>query len=167
MGFAPTEGPSHSCQARYSYGIKQAKFRKKPERPGFGSRRGGFLAESDGVGDQVRIEQLEIFAHIGVPDEERAAAQRLTFNIAFWPTRQAGEIEDEISRAVNYASVCAETRKFVAASRSKLIETLANALALHLLETFEIRRITIELRKYILPDVEFVSVTVTRERPEK
>jgi dihydroneopterin aldolase len=55
----------------------------------------------------------------------------------------------------------------VAASGSKLIETLADALALHLLETFEIRRITIELRKYILPDVEFVSVTVTRERPVK
>jgi dihydroneopterin aldolase len=119
------------------------------------------------VADQVRIEQLEIFAHIGVPDEERAAAQRLTFHMAVWPVRQAGELGDEISKAVNYASVCAETRKFVAARRDKLIETLANALALHLLDTFEIRRITIELRKYILPDVQFVSVTVTRERPEK
>ena len=117
--------------------------------------------------DQVLIERLEIFGHIGVPDEERAAAQRLTFNMAFWPMRQAGELEDEISRAVNYASVCAETRKFVAARRDKLIETLADALARHLLGIFEIRRITIELRKYILPDVEFVSVTVTRERPEK
>ena len=136
-------------------------------KPGFGSPLYGFLAESDDVEDQVRIEQLEIFAHIGVPDEERAAAQRLTFNIAFWPIRQAGEIDDEISRAVNYASVCAATRKFVGVSRNKLIETLADALALHLLETFDIRRITIELRKYILPDVEFVSVTVTRERPEK
>jgi dihydroneopterin aldolase len=119
------------------------------------------------VGDQVLIEQLEVFANIGVPDEERAAAQRLTFNIAFWPVRQAGELEDDISRAVNYASVAAATRTFVAASRNKLIETLANALATHLLETFEIRRITIELRKYILPDADFVSVTVTRERLEK
>jgi 7,8-dihydroneopterin aldolase/epimerase/oxygenase len=118
-------------------------------------------------GDRIHIEQLEIFAHIGVPDEERAASQRLTFHIVFWPIRQAGELNDEISKAVNYASVCAETRKFVAARRDKLIETLANALALHLLDTFEIRRITIELRKYILPDVEFVSVTVTRERLEK
>jgi hypothetical protein len=40
-------------------------------------------------------------------------------------------------------------------------------LAFHLLEVFEIRRITIELRKYILPDVEFVSVTVTRERAKE
>jgi dihydroneopterin aldolase len=119
------------------------------------------------VADQVCIEQLEVFAHIGVPDEERAASQRLTFNIALWPIRQASELEDEISKAVNYATVCAETRKFVAARRDKLIETLANALALHLLETFAISRVTIELRKYILPEVEFVSVSVTRERPEK
>ena len=125
------------------------------------------MTQEERSGDQVRIEQLEVFAHIGVPEEERAAPQRLTFNIAFWPIRQAGESEDEISRAVNYATVCGATRKFVAASRNKLIETLADALALHLLETFEIRRITIELRKYILPDVQFVSVTVTRERPEK
>jgi len=125
------------------------------------------MTQEEKSADQVHIEQLEIFAHIGVPDEERAAAQRLTFNIALWPIRQAAELEDEISRAVNYASVCAETRKFVAASRNKLIETLADALARHLLATFEIRRIAIELRKYILPDVEFVSVTVTRERLEK
>lgn len=118
-------------------------------------------------GDRVHIERLEIFAHIGVPDEERAAAQRLTFSITFWPVRQSGELEDQIARAVNYASVCGATKKFVAARRDKLIETLADALAKHLLEVFEIRRIAIELRKYILPDVEFVSVTVTRERPEK
>jgi FolB domain-containing protein len=116
--------------------------------------------------DRIHIECLEIQAHIGVPDEERSAAQRLTFNLTLWPLREMQDTNDDISRTVNYASVCAETRKFVAASRSKLIETLANALAVHLLAIFEIRRITIELRKYILPDVEFVSVTVTRERPE-
>ena len=55
-------------------------------------------------------------------------------------------------------------KKFVGQRRDRLIETLADALAAHLLEAFEIRRITIELRKYILPEVEFVSVTVTRER---
>ena len=139
------------------------RFRSNLAEPGDNQK----MMQMENFGDRIRIERLEIFAHIGVPDEERAAAQRLTFNIALWPTRQAGEIEDEISRAVNYASVCAATRKFVAGRRDKLIETLANALALHLLEAFEIRRITIELRKYILPDVEFVSVTVTRERPEK
>jgi FolB domain-containing protein len=117
--------------------------------------------------DCIHIERLEMEAHIGVPDEERAAAQRLTFNITFWPMQQAPNLNDEIARAVNYASVCTEVRKFASGRRDNLIETLANALALHLLNVFEIRAITIELRKYILPEVEFVSVTVTRERPGK
>lgn len=114
--------------------------------------------------DHIQIEQLEVFAHIGVPDDERAAPQRLTFSITLWPTRDASELGDEIAKAVNYAAVCAETKKFVHDRRDRLIETLADALAKHLLGVFEIRRITIELRKFILPDVEFVSVTVTRQQ---
>ena len=115
----------------------------------------------------VRIEQIEVLAHIGVPDDERSQPQRLTISIAFWPTRSGPELNDNIERAVNYAAVCAEVKKFVGQRSDKLIETLANKLAFHLLEVFEIRRIKIELRKYILPDVEFVSVTVTRERAKE
>jgi dihydroneopterin aldolase len=118
-------------------------------------------------GDVIRIEQIEVLAHIGVPDDERSQPQRLTINIAFWPSKSGAELNDEIGQAVNYAAVCAEVRKFVGERRDKLIETLADKLAFHLLQVFGIRRITIELRKYILPDVEFVSVTVTRERAKE
>jgi dihydroneopterin aldolase len=117
--------------------------------------------------DAVHIEQLEVFAHIGVPDEERSQPQRLTISITFWPTRQASQMGDDISRTVNYATVCSEARSFVRDRRDRLIETLADGLAIHLLGAFGIRRITIELRKFILPDVEFVSVTVTRDRSTK
>jgi FolB domain-containing protein len=118
-------------------------------------------------GDVIRIEQIELLVHIGVPDDERAQPQRLTISIAFWPNKSGPELNDDIGQAVNYAAVCAEVRKFVGGRSDKLIETLADKLAFHLLEVFGIRRITIELRKYILPDVEFVSVTVTRERAKE
>ena len=114
----------------------------------------------------IRIEGIELFAHVGVPDEERSEPQRLTVSIAFWPTRSGRELNDDITRAVNYAVVCDEVKQFVQSRRDRLIETLADAIASHLLATFEIRRLILELRKYILPDVEFVSVTVTRERSE-
>jgi dihydroneopterin aldolase len=122
--------------------------------------------ERERDGESIHIERLEVFAHIGVPDEERSSAQRLTVSITLWPVYPIAELEDEISRTVNYASVSTETKKFIAGRLDKLIETLSDALARHLLEVFEIRRITVELRKFILPDVEFVSVTVTRERSE-
>ena len=122
------------------------------------------MNQKDKFGDQVHIEQLEVFAHIGVPDEERSKPQRLTLSITIWPTQQGPELGDDIGRTVNYASVCTETKNLVRSRSDRLIETLADALANHLLDVFEIRRITIELRKYILPDVQFVSVTVTREQ---
>ena len=122
------------------------------------------MTRNEKFGDQIRIEQLEVFAHVGVPDDERSAPQRLTFSITLWPKRDALELGDQIAKVVNYAAVCAETKKFVRDRRDRLIETLADGLAKHLLEVFEIRRVTIELRKFILPDVEFVSVTVTRQQ---
>ncbi|MDP9003994.1 MAG: dihydroneopterin aldolase [Verrucomicrobiota bacterium] len=115
--------------------------------------------------DQIHIDQIEVFAHIGVPDEERCQPQRLTISLTFWPVKSGAELNDEIARAVNYAEVCAETRSLVQDRRDRLIETLADALAKHLLGIFEIKRIVVEIRKFVLPDVQFVSVTVTRDRP--
>ena len=117
--------------------------------------------------DQIHIEALEVLAHIGVPDEERASSQRLIFNITFWPTHPKSALEDELARTVDYAAICAETTRFVQARADRLIETLADALAMRLLEAFAIEKITIELRKFILPEVDFVSVTVTRDRSTK
>ena len=117
------------------------------------------------MNDHIHINQLEVFARLGVPDEERASAQRLVVNITLWPKAEMAKLGDDIARAVDYAAVCAETKRFVQGRSDRLIETLADALARRLLEVFAIEKITIELRKFILPEVDFVSVTVTRDRP--
>ena len=116
------------------------------------------------MNDHIHISQLEVSAHIGVPDEERASPQRLIFNIMFWPRQPVAGLEDDIAETVDYAEVCAETKRFVQSRADRLIETLADALAMHLLKMFAIQKVTIELRKFILPGVEFVSVIVARER---
>jgi dihydroneopterin aldolase len=117
-------------------------------------------AEPDSSG-KIHIEQLELFARIGVPDAERAKPQRLTVNITLWPVCDLGDMSDQIERTVNYSAVCNETKKFVSQTSDKLLETLSHRLARHLLKTFALQRITLELRKFVLPDAQFVSVTVT------
>jgi len=122
-------------------------------------------AEPDFFSDRIHIHQLELAARVGVPEKERAAPQRLTASITFWPRQQAKELHDDIAKTVNYSKVCDETKKFVLGRSDKLIETLADRLAAHLLQLFSIQKIEIELRKFVLPDVDYVSVTVTRSRP--
>ena len=112
--------------------------------------------------DEIHIEQLDVFARIGVPEEERANPQKLTVSISFWPYQQASDLADHIERAVNYSTVAEETKNFVRDQSLSLIETLADRLASHLLKSFPIQRVTIELRKFALQDAKYVSVTVTR-----
>ena len=112
--------------------------------------------------DQIHIEQLELSARIGVPEEERAAPQRLTVSISFWPYHAADDLADKIENAINYSSVVEETKNFVRDQSVNLIETLADRLAMHLLKNFRMQKITIELRKFPFEDANYVSVTVTR-----
>ena len=112
--------------------------------------------------DEIHIEQLEVFTRIGVPEEERANPQRLTVSISFWPYQQTRDLADNIEGTVNYSAVAEETKNFLRDQSLKLIETLAEVLASHLLKSFPIQKITIELRKFALQDAKYVSITVTR-----
>ena len=118
--------------------------------------------ESHPFCDEIRIEQLEISARIGVPEEERVTPQRLTINISFWPYQQTRDLADNIHNAVNYSVVADETKSFVRDRSVNLIETLADQVAAHLLKTFPIQKVTVEVRKFALPDAKYVSATVTR-----
>jgi len=112
--------------------------------------------------DEIHIEQLDVFTRVGVPEEERANPQRLTVGISFWPYQQTSDLADHIERTVNYSAVAEETKNFVRDQSVSLIETLAERLASHLLTSFPIQKVTIELRKFALQDAKYVSVTVTR-----
>jgi dihydroneopterin aldolase len=118
--------------------------------------------ESHPFCDEIRIEQLEISARIGVPEEERVTPQRLTINISFWPYQQIRDLDDTIQNAVDYSLVAEETKSFVRGRSLKLIETLADQVAAHLFKTFPIQKVTLEVRKFALPDAKYVSATVTR-----
>jgi dihydroneopterin aldolase len=118
--------------------------------------------ESHRFCDEVHIEQLEVSARVGVPEQERANLQRLTVSISFWPYQQIRDVADDIDHTVNYSVVAQETKRFVRDQSVNLIETLADRLAAHLLKTFPIQKITVELRKFPLQDAKYISATVTR-----
>jgi 7,8-dihydroneopterin aldolase/epimerase/oxygenase len=112
--------------------------------------------------DEIHIEQLEVFTRVGVPEVERSKPQRLTVSISLWPYQQTSDSADHIERTVNYSTVAEETKNFLRDQSVSLIETLAERLANHLLKSFPIQKVTIELRKFVLQDAKYVSVTVTR-----
>jgi FolB domain-containing protein len=112
--------------------------------------------------DRIHIEQLEIHGRVGVPDSERAEAQRLSLNVTLWPN--IAELHDNLANTVNYSAVAECVKEFVSLRDYKLIETLAEEIAAHLLAQFDLPKVEVEVRKFVLPDANYVSVTAARER---
>jgi FolB domain-containing protein len=111
--------------------------------------------------DRIHIEQLEVHGRVGVPDFERAEPQRLSLNVTLWP--KIAELHDNIANTVNYSVVAECAKEFVNQHDYKLIETLAEEMAAHLLAQFDLRKVELEVRKFVLPDANYVSVTAVRE----
>ena len=112
--------------------------------------------------DQVHIEQLEVFGRVGVTENERSKPQRLTLTITVRPRVGFDDVQDDITRAVNYSAIAAASREFVRERSFSLIETFAHELASHLLQNFPINRVRLELRKFVMPDAQHVGVVLTR-----
>jgi dihydroneopterin aldolase len=110
---------------------------------------------------EIHVEQLKVLAHVGVPKAERSKRQRLALNVTAWPARDLRDVKDAVSRTVDYAVLCRETKTYLAQQSPKLLETLAHDLAAHLLRKFRIRKIRLEVRKFVLKEAAYVSVTVT------
>src|SRR5881398_3662827 len=111
--------------------------------------------------DRIHIEQLELFARVGVPTSERSEPQRVILNITLWP--RIAELHDDIANTVNYSAVAERVKEFIRRHDYKLIETLAEETAAHLLAQFNLRKVEVEVRKFVLPDANYVSVTAIRE----
>ena len=114
--------------------------------------------------DLIHIEQLELLARLGVPEDERATPQRLALNLTIEPVRDFRGLEDRIENTVDYFVVAQTVQIFAAARPRRLLETLAEEIAQEVLDRFPVREVAVELRKFILPDTAFVAVRLRRER---
>jgi dihydroneopterin aldolase len=115
--------------------------------------------------DRIKIRGLTVVANIGVPEEERAMPQRLSLNVTLIPRNALTGLGDQIQGTVDYAEVATLCRKLASQRPRRLIETLAEELANSLLAAFPLRTATVEVEKYILPDVASVSTRITKTIP--
>jgi len=112
--------------------------------------------------DTIEIRRLQVRTHIGVPDQERAAAQTLWITVSMVPGQSFDGLADDISRTIDYQAVALEIQSLAAAKPRNLIETLAVETADLLLGKHPLKSIAITIEKHILPDTECVAVHVVR-----
>ena len=113
--------------------------------------------------DQIVVSQLSISTFIGATDEEQKRPQRLKVSFVMEPKRGFAALNDDLSNTIDYDHACRGVKALAVTGKRRLIETLAEDIAAHLLREYPLSAVEIELRKYILPDTDFVAVRIRRE----
>ena len=97
--------------------------------------------------DRVFIEELTVFAQIGVYDWEQQIKQKLVFDLEIaWDCKQAAETDD-VAYCLNYAEVSQVIIDYVESKHFLLIERVAYEVADLLESRYQLQGLKIKLSK--------------------
>jgi 7,8-dihydroneopterin aldolase/epimerase/oxygenase len=113
---------------------------------------------------RISIVDLEVFYRVGVPDAERAQPQRLLLTVEMDSDFSAAARSDDIADTIDYFAVTQRLLKFGEGKSWKLIEKLAADIADLVLAEFKPQSVSVEMKKFIIPQARFVSVSLTKRR---
>jgi len=113
---------------------------------------------------KISIVDLEVFYRVGVPDAERAQPQRLLLTVEMEADFSAAAKSDSIADTIDYFAVSQRLQKFGDGQSWKLIEKLAADIADAILLEFKPQSVLVQVKKFIIPQTRFVSVSLTKQR---
>lgn len=114
--------------------------------------------------DTIVIRDLEVDYRVGVPDTERAKPQRLLLSLEMAHDIATAAAKDDLRWSIDYHAVVQRLSRWGEERSWALIETLAVEIAELILSEFGAASVTVEVKKFILPQTRYVSVRVTRAR---
>jgi dihydroneopterin aldolase len=113
---------------------------------------------------KITITDLEVQFCVGVPDEERARPQRLLITVDMAYDFSSAATTDRITKTIDYYQVAQQIIGLGQGRSWKLIEKLANDIAELVLSEFQPEAVTVEVKKFPIPQAAHVSVNLTRHR---
>lgn len=117
--------------------------------------------------DKIFIHALKTEAIIGIFDWERQVKQTVIIDIEFSADIRKAALSDSIEDTLNYKRVAKRVLAFVEESKFHLVETLAERIAMLLLEEFAISWVALSLSKPgAIRSSRDVGVTLERDRSD-
>ncbi|MGF1679478.1 MAG: dihydroneopterin aldolase [Candidatus Methylacidiphilales bacterium] len=117
-------------------------------------------------GTSITLLRQRVPCYIGVPEEERSEKQILEISTTYRLPPQ-DNTSDDLSRTVDYSKVAQRVVEVSGERPRQLVETLAEDLVAMLFKEFNALQVEIEIRKFILPDMEAVVLRHLAIRPEQ
>lgn len=116
---------------------------------------------------KISIVDLEVHYCVGTTDEERAKPQRLLITVDMSHDYNSAAVSDRLEKTINYYDVAQELLKFGERRSWKLIEKVSANIADFILAKFKPEAVTVQVKKFPFPQARWVSVSITRSRPQR
>lgn len=100
--------------------------------------------------------------NVGVSDEERAQPQRLLLTVDLEFDFSGAALSDRLTKTIDYFAVAQRLLKYGAGRSWKLIEKLASDVADDVLAQFQPQAVTVEVKKFPIPQANHVSVSLKK-----
>ncbi|MEX0732368.1 MAG: dihydroneopterin aldolase [Aquisalimonadaceae bacterium] len=113
--------------------------------------------------DIVTISELQVDAIIGVHAWERRVRQKVILNLELGTESGPAAASDAIEDALDYSAVTASVTRLVVEADCRLLETLAERVAAHLVQDYGVPWLRLELRKPgAVSNARYVGVIIER-----
>jgi dihydroneopterin aldolase len=113
---------------------------------------------------RISIVDLEVFYCVGVTEEERAKPQRLLITVEMDFDIASSALSDRVEKTINYFDVTQHLLAYGEGRSWKLLEKLATNIADLILTKFKPNAVVVEVKKFIIPQARYVSVSLARNR---
>ena len=113
----------------------------------------------------ITIVDLEVFYRVGISDEERAQPQRLLLTLDIEFDFSSAAVSGRIGRTIDYYEVTQRLLKLGETRSWRLIESVATDVAGKILSEFHPESVTVEVKKFSIPEARYVSASLTKQRP--
>jgi len=108
--------------------------------------------------DWLRLARIQAYGHLGVTQKERELGQRIEADVELAYAPSPKRRPDVLDDAMDYEEVHRLVRAQIEMSRCRLLETLAEELALALIQEFDAPRVRVRLRKLHVPVQDFTVI---------
>jgi len=107
----------------------------------------------------IIIRKQQVSTHIGITVEERRLPQVLEITTTITPKTAFEDLGDDIAETVDYFSVYQRILEVCVEKERNLLETLAKDLVSMIRAEFSTATVKVKIDKFILPNVECVTVS--------
>ncbi|WP_254126528.1 dihydroneopterin aldolase [Amycolatopsis sp. CA-230715] len=118
-------------------------------------------------GDRITLTGLRVFGRHGVFEHEKRDGQVFVIDLVVWLDLTAAAETDDLHQTLHYGELAEATAAIVAGEPFDLIESVAGAVAVKVLEDERVRAVEVTVHKPSAPiplTFDDVAVTIRRER---